>query len=236
MRTSAGRLPCQRPGGTWPGALGLYPNTTSVARTREAATALALDTSHFRRSDGRSKVRPPLVVEGTAAQRRARLRESQSWRYHRTWSDEELVTAVGSARSWAEVHRRLGIEVGGSTYRRLQERAADLGLDTSHFSGRRWATGRANPLRVTARPLQEILVEDSDYDKTHELRRRLLREGLKGARCESCGKDEWNGRPTPLQLDHVNGNRRDNRLENLRILCPNCHAQTDTWCGKNIRR
>lgn len=53
---------------------------------------------------------------------------------------------------------------------------------------------------------------------------------------ERCGISEWNGVPAPLQLDHVNGDRRDNRLENLRILCPNCHAQTDTWCGRNMGR
>lgn len=62
----------------------------------------------------------------------------------------------------------------------------------------------------------------------------LYRYGLKTEECEWCGLGpEWNGKPIVLELDHVNGNPRDNRLENLRILCPNCHSQTDTHCGKN---
>ncbi len=79
-------------------------------------------------------------------------------------------------------------------------------------------------------------MENSDCLKSANLRKRLIAEGLKEARCEICKLDEWLGRPIPLQLDHINGDRTDNRLENLRLLCPNCHAQTDTYCGKNIGR
>lgn len=68
------------------------------------------------------------------------------------------------------------------------------------------------------------------------LKRRLLEEGVKTARCEGCGGDEWRGAPIPLELDHINGDRRDHRLENLRLLCPNCHAQTPTYRGRNIGR
>ena len=64
----------------------------------------------------------------------------------------------------------------------------------------------------------------------------LLREEVKAHRCEHCGLEEWLGQPIPLELDHADGDRRNNRLENLRLLCPNCHALTDTYRGRNIGR
>jgi len=70
--------------------------------------------------------------------------------------------------------------------------------------------------------------------QSNNLKERLIREGLKKRICELCERKDWNGRPIPLELDHVNGRRDDNRLENLRIVCPNCHAQTSTYRGRNI--
>ena len=68
-----------------------------------------------------------------------------------------------------------------------------------------------------------------------KIKGKLIREGLKENKCEICGLiNEWNGKPLVLQLHHINGNHTDNRLENLQILCPNCHSQTDTYCGSNI--
>ena len=87
--------------------------------------------------------------------------------------------------------------------------------------------------RRTPTPLSALLV-DGRLGKTDRLRRRLIAEGLKAHECEICRLDRWNGRPIPLELDHVNGKRDDNRLSNLRVVCPNCHAQTETYRGRNI--
>ncbi len=71
---------------------------------------------------------------------------------------------------------------------------------------------------------------------SHTLRLKLIKEKIKGHKCECCNLKQWNGKPIPLELDHINGNNKDNRLENLRILCCNCHAQTDNWRGRKIKK
>jgi transposase-like protein len=90
--------------------------------------------------------------------------------------------------------------------------------------------------RPQATPMQDLLVAGPRRNRCH-LKARLLSSGLKVARCEECGIDQWRKRPIPLELHHVNGDGRDNRLENLRLLCPNCHSQTDNWGGRGkVRR
>jgi 5-methylcytosine-specific restriction endonuclease McrA len=84
-------------------------------------------------------------------------------------------------------------------------------------------------------PIEELCVADT-YRGRYYLKRRLVRAGLLEDRCAECGLSDWRGRPLALELHHVNGDGSDNRLENLAILCPNCHTQTDTWGGRNRRR
>ena len=83
--------------------------------------------------------------------------------------------------------------------------------------------------------LDDLLVNPSDK-QSNKLRRRLLHDGVKAPVCEQCSLETWNGRPIPLELEHTDGDKRNNTIENLRILCPNCHAQTDTYRGLNIGR
>jgi len=87
--------------------------------------------------------------------------------------------------------------------------------------------------RPRGMPIRELLAAPRVRD---HLKRRLLAAGLLPRRCERCGIDEWLGDPLSLQLHHVNGDGRDNRLENLQILCPNCHSQTGSWGGRNGKR
>lgn len=151
----------------------------------------------------------------------------------RQWSDDDLRRAVLGARSLAAIVRALGLRAAGGNFAHVRRRIEELGLDTSHVLGQGWNLGRSPGVK---RPLSEILVAGR-WTSTHALKLRLLRAGLKRPACELCG---WAQRAAdgrvPVELDHVNGDRDDNRLENLRILCPNCHALQPTHRGLNRKR
>lgn len=152
----------------------------------------------------------------------------------RKWTDEQFVEAVKTSLSYAEVLRKLGLKTAGSNYDTVKRKIIELNLDTSHMTGKAWNKGeKYKPIRK-AIPLNEVLVENSTWVNTNNLRKRLLKEGLKEYICECCGNSEWLGKPIALELHHINGIKSDLRLSNLLILCPNCHAFTDNYRGKNM--
>lgn len=146
-----------------------------------------------------------------------------------TYSEKELCEAVKTSTSIRQVLEKLNIVPAGGNYQTTNRRIEKLNIDTSHFTGQAWNRGKVIGPK---RPIGEYLKENSVV-QSFKLKSRLITEGLKEHKCECCGITEWNGKPAPIELDHINGNHHDNRLENLRILCPNCHAQTDTYRGKN---
>ena len=151
----------------------------------------------------------------------------------RKWTDEDFVQAVKESFSYAQVISKLRLRVAGSNYDMVKRKIRELNLDVSHMTGQAWNQGEQyRPLREK-QPLQEILVEHSTFINANHLRERLLNEGVKARRCECCGNSEWQGQPIALELHHVNGIRDDQRLENLMVLCPNCHAMTKNYRGKN---
>ncbi|MFJ4867056.1 HNH endonuclease signature motif containing protein [Streptomyces sp. NPDC088757] len=107
---------------------------------------------------------------------------------------------------------------------------AGLGLDTSHFKRRTWGTVRATPPRSIADTVFRVRPEGSSRENRDRLHRALIEVGVP-YRCVECGNEgKWRDRPITLQIDHINGDWLDNRRENLRYLCPNCHSMTSTWC------
>ena len=145
------------------------------------------------------------------------------------YSKEEIELAVNESFTWADVCRKLDIKPSTGSQTHLKHRAVNFEIDYSHFIGKSWSKGKTLPPR---RSLEDYF--SGSPIKSHSLKLRLIREKIKEHRCEICGGTEWRGQLIPIELDHINGDNTDNSLENLRILCPNCHAQTETYCAKNI--
>lgn len=134
---------------------------------------------------------------------------------------EQIEKAVSISKSWAEVCRILQIPPATGSQSHLTKKAKKLGINYSHFLGQSWNKGRKFP---ESKPLEEYLIKNSTI-KSATLRKKLIRKGIKEEKCEVCGITQWNNKPAPLELDHKNSDHWDNRIENLQVLCPNCHAQ-----------
>ena len=142
---------------------------------------------------------------------------------------EELEKAVKDSLSLAQVCKKLNIIPAGGNYKTLNFKIEDWKIDKSHFTGKAWNIGKRFKKFGKEYSLNEILTKNSPYTNSHKLKLRLFKEELKEEKCERCKNTRWLDIKIPLELDHINGDNRDNRIENLRILCPNCHALTPTY-------
>ncbi|MFI6442056.1 HNH endonuclease signature motif containing protein [Streptomyces sp. NPDC050759] len=151
------------------------------------------------------------------------------------WTREVLEQAVASSTNMCDVLRQLGLEVVGGHHTHISRRIKAYGIDTSHF---RLPTQRGKPRRP--RTSEGVLVEqplaEARRIPSDRLRWAMTTVGVQ-ERCALCGTEAmWRGRPLPLEVDHIDGNWRDNRIENLRFLCPNCHSTTDSYRGRGKGR
>lgn len=193
-------------------ALGVQPRSRSYRRIRDIAAAQSLDLSHL--------VPPPTgrLPRGLAV------------------PDDLIRHAVAQAGTRDEALAAMGVPVTRNSRRHLAAAIDRLEIPTDHLAKSRAADGgNHHGGGRPRRPLHELLRPETDTTTSH-VRRRLAQEGIFPLRCQQCGRAWWGEQRIPLELDHADGDRRNNRIDNLRLVCPNCHALTLTYRGRNIGR
>lgn len=150
----------------------------------------------------------------------------------RKWTEEQLIEAVKTSYSIRQVLSKLGLKEAGGNYRFVPKQIKKLNLDTSHFLGQGHNKGKNFGPK---RPIEDYLSNKHSI-LSHKLKLRLIREGYFQHQCSSCLLESWLTKPIPLELDHIDGNHFNNNLTNIRLLCPNCHAQTSNYRGKNKQK
>jgi hypothetical protein len=155
--------------------------------------------------------------------------KSKIWEF----TKEEFEQIIKNNRCMADVCKSLGFRKEGGNYKTIKRRITLENIDTSHFLSKKELFSSKNTNFVTKEQLLSRLNKNDDINGVW-LKSKLIKFDLLKNECSICKiKNTWNGMPLNLQLDHIDGNHTNNNFENLRVLCPNCHSQTDTFCGKS---
>lgn len=147
----------------------------------------------------------------------------------RKYTDEDVRSACARSYSYSQVLVKLNLKPAGGNHACLKKRIKDLSIDISHFTLKGWNKG------IKFQPKRQIedYLSNTQAIQSHKLKIRLIDEKVFTHICSNCGLSKWLDLPIPLELDHIDGNHLNNNLSNIRLLCPNCHALTPTYRGKN---
>jgi hypothetical protein len=149
-----------------------------------------------------------------------------NWIERYKMTTDEFIAICNESNTMAIACAKIGMHF--NTFKR---KALELGCYNTNQSGKGLPKNRSCIYNIS-----DILDGKHPEYQTFKLKNRLIKENIKKNECDVCGISEWNGNPINVELDHIDGNSKNHRLENIRMLCPNCHSQTDTFRAKNIRR
>lgn len=149
----------------------------------------------------------------------------------KNYTDIDIINHVKTSTSFRQVLSKLGLKEAGGNYQCLKQSIKRLNIDVSHFTGQ--ATNKGKKFGYK-RPLSDYL-NNLNPIQSYKLKNRLLKERIFEHKCYNCNLTNWLEQPIPLELEHIDGNHLNNSLSNLTLLCPNCHAMTPTYRGKNIK-
>lgn len=135
-------------------------------------------------------------------------------RQYRNYSDQDVIEKAKEVKNISQLLRKLGLRQAGGNFANMKKTLQRLEVDTSHWTGSGWNKGQR-------------LKDWSQYSRAVRVKPHLIKK--RGHKCEGCGLTEWRDKPIPLEIEHIDGDRTNNNIENLEILCCNCHAQTETW-------
>ncbi len=149
------------------------------------------------------------------------------------YTKELLEPVVQKSINYSDVVRNLGLKLAGGTVNHIKSRIEKFNISTDHFSKAPWNKGKQSNFRKKSSDILILLPPNSHRAKSHQLKRALIEEGI-GYICLECGINKWNNKKLTLDVDHKDGDWKNNLKENLRFLCPNCHSLTKTYKSKNI--
>ena len=138
-------------------------------------------------------------------------------RTYRAYTNEQIISAAKTVKSIAGLLRTIGLKPAGGNYINIKKLLQQLKVDTSHWTGEGWNKGKQ-------------LIDWSQYTRVSYLKKHLIKE--RSLKCETCSLTEWQNSDIPLEVHHKDGDRTNNELENLQLLCCNCHSLTDNWRNK----
>jgi hypothetical protein len=145
------------------------------------------------------------------------------------YTKELLEKVCSDSFSYRQCLNKLGLKEAGGNYACIKKRIAEYNVDISHFHHQAWNKGK----KVGPKRNIEDYLSNKRSIQSFKLKNRLLKENIFENKCYNCNQDKWQNEPIPLELHHIDGNSLNNKLSNLNMLCPNCHALTDNYRGKN---